>query len=68
VTRAEYVRSYYGVPAARGQRVTFDGSPGRITGFRDSYILVRLDSEPGRLLTLHPTWRVDYLTEGTTAQ
>lgn len=60
MTPGEYIRSYYDVPATRDARVTFEGSPGRITGFRDSYILVRLDAEPKRLLALHPTWRVEY--------
>lgn len=60
---AQYVRDYYRVPAARGGRIRFDGAPGVIVGFRDQYLRVRLDGEPG-IDTLHPTWRVEYLTEG----
>lgn len=56
---AAYVRSYYGVPAKRRMRIKFDGRPGEIVGFRDQYLRVRLDGER-RLVTLHPTWRIDY--------
>lgn len=54
----EYVRTYYGVPARRGLRVTVDGRPGVITR-ATHYVFVRFDglrfSRP-----CHPTWRIDY--------
>lgn len=58
---AEYVRRYYGVPAKHGGRVVVDGFPATITGFRDHYLLVRLDHEPHRLQLAHATWHVQYL-------
>jgi hypothetical protein len=60
VSRFEHVRNRYGVPAARGRRISFDGRPGQITSSRGKYIAVRLDDAPGRTLLLHPTWRVLY--------
>jgi hypothetical protein len=54
----KYVRATYGVPAARGMRVTVDGKPGTITG-ADHGLRVRFDGER-RSKNCHPTWRVDY--------
>jgi len=61
----DHIRSFYGIPVKRGMRIVFDGKPGKITGFRDRYLLVRLDDEPPATrnrspLILHPTWRVEY--------
>jgi hypothetical protein len=63
---AAYVRAYYRVPAARGMRVTVDGRPGVITGFRDAGLRVRFDGET-RSTPAHPTWRVQYPTTPTAA-
>ena len=48
-----YVRAYYGVPAARGRRVTYNGRPGRITS-ADHRIRVRFDGDPFASI-IHPT-------------
>lgn len=57
---AEYIRSYYGVPAKKGGKVVFDGKPGVITGYRNASLLVRLDGEK-HSVPVHPTWRMEYL-------
>jgi len=61
----DHIRAFYDIPVKRGMRIVFDGKPGKITGFRDGYLLVRLDDEPPATrsrspLILHPTWRVAY--------
>ena len=55
----DYVRSYYGVPARRGMRVTVDGREGVITSGAQHYIRVLLDGD-NRPSYCHPTWRVTY--------
>lgn len=57
---AEYVRTTYGVPAKRGGRVTVDGRPGVITGFRHGKLRVRFVGLR-YAIPAHPTWRVEYL-------
>lgn len=49
----QYVRSYYGVPAKRGGRVTYLGRPGRITS-ADHRLRVRLDGDTFSSI-IHPT-------------
>lgn len=58
---AAYVRDHYQVPAKRHMRVVADGKPGVITGFRDQYLLIRLDGDK-HTGKWHPTWRIHYLT------
>ncbi|MEU7831338.1 hypothetical protein [Nonomuraea sp. NPDC049129] len=58
---ADYVRRYYQVPAKRGGRIKFRGQPGTIVAFHGAGLRVRLDDNPKRILTCHPTWRIDYL-------
>lgn len=67
----DYIRRTYGVPAKRGARVRYtdsDGVPfhGRITSARGGRLRVlvddRVEGYRGRL-NLHPTWRMEYLTE-----
>lgn len=41
----DYIRNYYGVPAKRGGRVTYQGNPGTITGHSGPHLKVRLDGE-----------------------
>ena len=48
-----YVRRYYGVPARRGARVTYNGRPGRITS-ADHRIRVRFDGDNFSSI-IHPT-------------
>jgi len=58
---AQYIRDHYQVPAERGGRLTFDARrTGIIVGFRDGYLRVRFDDTPHHVVTLHPTWRVQY--------
>lgn len=57
----EYVRKWYGVPAAIGRRVVVDGEPGIIAEDRGHYIGVNFDNhKPGHILNCHPTWKVEY--------
>ena len=55
----DYIRTYYGVPARRGMRVTVDGRPGVLTCGDGAHIRVRFDGERFSR-SCHPTWRVDY--------
>lgn len=63
----EYVRTHYGVPARRNARIEFTGNAmngamlGTIVGASRQYLRVRMDGEK-RIWTLHPTWKVKYLT------
>lgn len=61
---AQYVRTYYRVPAKRGMRITFedDGRQGRIVSFPGARLGVRFDGERATK-HLHPTWKVTYHTE-----
>lgn len=61
---ADYIRRCYGVPAKRGMRVRFSGQLGTIVGFRNQYLLVRLDGTE-RAGVYHPTWEIEYLTDGS---
>ena len=54
-----YVRSYYGVPAHVGGRITMEDRPGVIAGFQGPHLLVRFDGET-EPVPVHPTWRVVY--------
>lgn len=64
----EYIRSYYGVPAKKGQRIelTHQGKLRRatISGAHNQYIKLKFDGDakpfPG---VFHPTDDVRYLTE-----
>lgn len=57
----EYVREYYGVPAAVGRRVLVDGKPGIIAEDRGHYIGVNFDADkPTVIFNVHPTDKVEY--------
>lgn len=56
----DYIRRYYGVPAKRGARITFEGKPGVITGSRGQYLIVRLDGDR-KADIYHPTWHIEYV-------
>ena len=60
----DYIRSYYGVPAKRGARVVFNGKAGVIVGSRQQYLRIRLDIDPHKPITVHPTWRMEYVNGG----
>jgi hypothetical protein len=66
----QYIRDCYKVPAKRGGKILFTGNDGEdapgepiegvIVGARNAYLRVRLGSS-NRVVTLHPTWMVEYL-------
>ena len=66
----DYIRRTYGVPARRGSRVLYTGGGideyGTIISSKGGRLRVRLDlpSLRGKKITytLHPTWRIEYLT------
>jgi len=58
---SEYAKSYYGVPADIGRRVTVVGRPGVIVADGGNYITVAFDDDPAdRTTNCHPTWEVEY--------
>jgi len=66
-----YIRQYYGVDAKPGGRVTFYTAQaqhryGTIVGAKGQYLRVRPDDEDA-VVTLHPTWQVDYEPENDPA-
>lgn len=61
MTRMEYIRLTYGVPAKRGMRVVANGRPGVIVGTHwGSRLLIRVD---GVTRNYHPTWNIIYPKE-----
>lgn len=61
----EYIRRCYQVPARRGCRIRFSPcsgivKDGFVVGARGKYIRVRF-TDMRRPVTLHPTWKVEYL-------
>lgn len=55
----EYARSYYGVPAKRGMRISVNGKMGTIKSGRRGYIMALMDGD--KFATCHhPTWRTTY--------
>jgi hypothetical protein len=67
-----YIRGAYGVPARRGARIRYTGETpavlGTVVAARGQYLRVRLDCEsPRPIVTLHPTWEVEFLTTETDA-
>jgi hypothetical protein len=64
----EYIRKTYRVPAQRGGRVRFNGYDGPLDGTIKSadgqYLRVQFDGQK-RPVTLHPTWKVEYLSQRT---
>lgn len=57
--QADWMRERYGVPAHIAAPVRFDGQLGVIVGLRGGHVQVRL--EDGRVVSVHPTWRTEYL-------
>ena len=61
-----WIASNYGVPARRGQRIRFAGGLARITGASGPHLRARMLedcrwAQAGRMVTLHPTWEVEYI-------
>jgi len=64
----EYIRTHYKVPAKRGARVRYIGSPGfaydgTIVGSQNARLRIRFDGSPmgTDIVTAHPTWKIEYL-------
>lgn len=66
----ERIRKWYGVPARRGMRVVYTGSGkrelGTIRSARDCRLTIQLDGYK-HTMPFHPTWELEYLTPGPTA-
>jgi hypothetical protein len=58
----EYIRNAYGVPAAAGRRVEFDGRRGVIKGACNGRLVVLLDGDE-TTGTYHPIWHMIYLRD-----
>lgn len=64
----DYIRTYYGVPARRGQRVRYTGDKGpnakpregTITSANGQHLCIRMDGDSFSNL-FHPTWALEYL-------
>jgi hypothetical protein len=60
----QYIRDYYGVPAKRGAEIKYRGEPYVIVGSSGHYLRAKkltLLGEPRlKVVTLHPTWEVEY--------
>lgn len=56
---AQYVRTYYKVPAKRGMQITVDGQTATIVGFAGARLRIRITGKPG-VYVAHPSWRVTY--------
>lgn len=62
----EYIRTHYGVPAHRGARIRYTGGPtmeGTILSGRGPHLRVQFDGRKYKS-TVHPTWEIEYLTQG----
>lgn len=58
----EYIKQQYKVPAEIGREILFEGNrKGVIVDDRGHYIGVNFDDDkPGIVVSLHPTWQVEY--------
>ncbi len=56
----EYIRTYYKVPAKKGQKVMALGKLGVITGARGAHLRIRLEGQK-RSSLYHPTWEMQYM-------
>lgn len=55
-----YIRAHYQMPwLENGLRVEFEGKPGTITGFINSYVQIQLDGETVAQ-PYHPKWEMKY--------
>lgn len=66
----EYIKEYYKVPAEIGREILYKGDKngewkGIIVEDRGNYIGVNFyDSKPENIVSLHPTWKIEYLGIG----
>lgn len=61
-----WIASNYAVPARRGGYIRFGGALARIAGASGPHLRARMMetcrwAEAGRMVTLHPTWEVEYV-------
>jgi len=56
----EYLAKHRKLHVKRGQRVLFEGKPGKVTDLRGGDVLIRLDGEK-HSERYHPTWHLVYL-------
>ena len=67
----EYIKKYYNVPATKGQRIRYTGGGesyvGKIVGANGPHITVQFD-DGQQTHILHPTWKVEYLTDQQPAE
>lgn len=65
----DHIKSYYGLTITRGMPVIYDGQPGRVTGLKGQYLLVRLDGQDPATppLRCHAIWRMAYPSLGIEA-
>lgn len=61
----QYIRNYYKVPAKRGAKIKYHGQPYVIVGSLGHYLRVTASGRSGRsllgsVITIHPTWEVEY--------
>lgn len=54
----KYIRNEYKVPAKRGTKVKFRGVEHTITSANGPYLRAK---GPNGIITIHPTWEVEYL-------
>ena len=59
----KYIREHYNVPAKRGMKVNAQGHNGVIVGSRGPYLRIRIEGEKN-VLSFHPTWEMEYLSNG----
>src|SRR6266404_763357 len=60
----DYIRKTYDVPAKRGGRIKYTNGGtfyGTIASAKGGYLRVRWDEDGQRLVSLHPTWCVEYV-------
>lgn len=61
-----WIAGNYGVPARRGQHIRFAGGLARITGASGPHLRARMLEDcrwaaAGHMVTLHPTWEIEYV-------
>jgi hypothetical protein len=59
----EYIREVYNVPARRGMKVIAHGRNGIIVGAKGPHLRIKIQGEKN-ILSFHPTWEMEYLSEG----
>lgn len=58
-----HIRDAYQVPAEMGRQIRFKDMPGVIIGVWGPYLVIQLDVYPLTHCTVHPTWKMEYLSD-----